>query len=226
MYHFAAGRLHNSLFPPLIISLELLFGLWRTYSSLDPDISTNGHTKLPAPRRIIFPHVSAIEWRDYAAMNQYILRAAFPSVTLEFEDTWKERAEMKGAVFAYDHVVFGDRGAAMRGEEFIVTQRIAAQAFTLGGSSHWWSTIRNAVVEFAGLLQSDLEGPPVITYVSRQNWGRRMLRDTDHKKLVVGLDALKKKYGYEINIVDLDKMTRSEQIRLLARTTVCLAHST
>lgn len=78
----------------------------------------------------------------------------------------------------------------------------------------------------------------VITYVSRQEWGRRMLKKEDHDVLVKELRELEKQHGYEVsvlyikranadvgqlNIVSMDKMSRDEQIRLAARTTVRLA---
>lgn len=42
-------------------------------------------------------------------------------------------------------------------------------------------------------------GKPVITYVSRQEWGRRMLKKADHEELVKELKALEKKYGWEVS---------------------------
>lgn len=62
----------------------------------------------------------------------------------------------------------------------------------------------------------------VITYVSRQEWGRRMLKKEDNEVLERELKELEKKHGYEVNIVSMDKMSRDEQIRLAARTTVRL----
>lgn len=49
-YHFAA---------------ELLLGLWRTYTSLDQDISATGSTKLAAPQRMWFLHQNTSEWYVY-----------------------------------------------------------------------------------------------------------------------------------------------------------------
>lgn len=63
---------------------------------------------------------------------------------------------------------------------------------------------------------------PVITYVSRQDWGRRMLRKRDHEQLVAELEALEKKYGWEVHIVAMDKLSRDDQIRLAARTTILM----
>ena len=212
-------------------SAQLFFGFWRTYSSLDPTISPSGETDLPAPRRLIFPHIDAANWRDYAAMNQWVLRSAFPSISTEFMNDWNERAEM-GHVYVFDRVVLADRAAAMHGENFLRTQRTAANAFALPGSVNWWSTIRNNVVGFAGLDESsgstEVQGVPsrpVITYISRQGWGRRMLIPEHHERLVAELYKLRDTYGYEVNIVEMDKLSRVEQFQLAGRTTVSICFS-
>ena len=200
--------------------------MWRTYSSLDPAINSNGDTTLPTPRRMMFTHVDAANWRDYAAMNQLVLFSSFPSITMEFWNDWSERADM-GRPFVFDRVLFADRAAAMHGTNFLKTQRTAANAFALPGSVHWWSPIRNNVMRFAGLKEEEnpdaLEStaPPVITYVSRQGWGRRMLIPEHHEKLVQELYKLRDTYGYEVNVVSMDKLSRQEQLRLAGRTTVC-----
>lgn len=208
MYHFVA---------------ELLFGLWRTYSSLDPDLEVNGHTRLAAPKRICFTHLDAAHWRDYAAMNQYVLRAVFPSAILEFSDTWEERASLKNKTFVLDRVVFSDRVAAMHSEVFVKTDRIASVAYQLKSNFGWWNTIRMPVLEYSKVRINDVAPPvPVITYISRQGWGRRMLREHDHMRLVVGLYKLRDRLGYEVNIVELDRLSRAEQVRLAARTTIMM----
>ena len=156
-------------------------------------------------------------------MNQFILRAVFPSLTLEFRDAWEERAALKGHVFAYDRVVIGDRGAAMHGDVYPVTDRIAAEAFKLRASPSWWNTVRMSVLELSKVRKTDImHHVPVITYVSRQGWGRRMLKEEDHQRLLAGLEALKEERDIEVNIVELDKMPRNEQILVAARTTVSI----
>jgi hypothetical protein len=189
---------------------------------LDPALEANGHTILPAPRRLIYQHLAPTEWRDYAAMNQFILRATFPSCLLEFNDAWNERAAIRGRVFAYDRVVLSDRVAAMHGVDYKSTKRIAAEAMKLKASPHWWNTIRMGVLEFCKVRRSDVasKSSHVITYVSRQKWGRRMLKAEDHIRLVAGLEALRDHRGIEVHIVELDKLSRGEQIQLAARTTV------
>ncbi|BEJ16657.1 hypothetical protein CspHIS471_0600580 [Cutaneotrichosporon sp. HIS471] len=280
-YHFAA---------------ELLFGIWRTYSSLDPSINAAGATQLPVPARIIFPFVNAGGWNDYAKMNSFLMRAIFPSVSFEYRNDWHDRVDTERP-FKYDRVVIADRAAAFRGPEFAKTWRTASEAATLGGSRYWWAPVRRNLLEFVGsgtegkdeinladygvgieeydseeygarevsVLDADDsqdepiarrgqpkkggagkgkhaagksgkrggaqrgEAPntrtpstPVITYVSRQDWGRRMLRKQDHEVLVQELENLEKKYGWEVNIVSMDKLTRDEQLRLAARTTIMM----
>ncbi|KAF8756742.1 hypothetical protein RHS01_04543 [Rhizoctonia solani] len=189
-------------------SAELLFGLWRTYSSLDPLITPSGKTKLPAPRRMLFTHTPA---------------------PIAFQEDWADRSET-GKVHIFERVVFADRAAAMRGENFRASGRSASEVFVLPGSANWWSPVRKNVLNFIGAPEEEIMGvgldgtpnKPVITYVSRQGWGRRMLREKDHLGLVKALRDLEAKYGYEVNIVKLDKMSRDEQIRLVGRTTILM----
>lgn len=49
-----------------------------------------------------------------------------------------------------------------------------------------------------------------------------MLKPEDHDTLVKELGELEKKYGWEVNIVAMDKLSRDEQIRLAARTTIMM----
>jgi hypothetical protein len=203
-------------------SAELFFGFWRTYSSLDPSISANGSSSLPALRRIWFAHADADHWRDYASMNQWVLRSAFPSVTAEYSADWQDRAEL-GRPIILDRVVFSDRSAAMRGETFQRTGRTASEAFALPGGVHWWNIIRDAVTKFSGLDDDfDKESTPVITYISRQEWGRRTLIQEDHEKLVEELYKIRDKYGVEVNVVSMDKLSHAEQLTLAARTTIMM----
>jgi hypothetical protein len=153
-------------------------------------------------------------------MNEWVLRSTFPSFALEFIDDWRDRAEM-GKAFVYERVLLADRSAAMLSYNFLRFQRTAASAFAIPASPSWWSPIRNNVVAFAGINPAvENTTTPVITYISRQGWGRRMLIPADHEKLVQELYKLRDKYGYEVNVVNLEKMSRVEQIRLAARTTV------
>jgi len=205
-------------------SAELYFGFWRTYSSLDPTIPPDGTTTLPQPRHMFFNRLDAFRWRDPTNMNQLVLRSSFPEVTMEFRDDWDDRIKM-GVPFVFERVVLADRSAAMRAYNYQRYQRTASVPFALPGSVNWWMTIRNNVVQFAGLDLNDgssTTATPVITYISRQEWGRRTLIQEDHEKLVKELYRLRDEHGWEVNIVLMENISRAEQIRLAVRTTVMM----
>ncbi|EKM56858.1 uncharacterized protein PHACADRAFT_254213 [Phanerochaete carnosa HHB-10118-sp] len=206
-------------------SAELIFGFWRTHSSLDPNIPPSGETDLPAPRRMLMTRIDAANWRDYAAMNQWVLFNAFPSITMEFMDDWNERAN-SGHTYVLDRSILADRAAAIHGHIFLRTQRTAGNAFALPGSVNWWQPVRNHVVGAAGLTEDVLqkygERTPVITYISRQGWGRRMLIQEHHERLVEELYKLRDFHGYEVNVVSMDKLSRAEQMVLAGRTTIMM----
>lgn len=267
---------------------------------MDPSINAAGETQLLSPSRMMFPHVAAGKWNDYAKMNSFILRSIFPSMAYEYQNDWNDRIDTQRA-FIFDRIVLADRAAAFRGPEFAKTWRTASEAVTLVASRYWWAPMRRNLLEFvgasgsAGVKEIDLEefgvgidefgdeiglsaleehepireeveekkvektshkkpgklrnrhkqereqpvqrdvepyqvvkrgdyapSNPVITYVSRQDWGRRMLRKRDHEQLVAELEALEKKYGWEVHIVAMDKLSRDDQIRLAARTTILM----
>jgi len=201
---------------------EVFFGFWRTYSSLDPSISGSGISSLPAPRRIWFVHLDASQWRDKARFNEWVLRSSFPSLTAEYSNDWIDRAEL-GRPFLLDRVLLSDRAAAMRGNNYRETSRPSSEAFSLPESSHWWLPITTSVMEFAGLDEASIlaaSAPPVITYVSRQTSRGRMLITEHHDRLIKELYGLRDKYAYEVNVVNMENLSREAQIRLAARTTV------
>jgi hypothetical protein len=197
---------------------------------------------------MIFPHTPAGKWNDYAKMNSFLSRAIFPSMSYEYQTDFLDRADT-GRSFLFDRVVFADRAAAFRGDEFQRTWRTASEAVTIQASKYWWAPLRRNLLEFVGghselelegaviggeqddempggevdivaleakegELEEEIEealeesrkhkqhysGKPVITYVSRQDWGRRMLIKEDHEGLVKELMALEKKYGWEVSL--------------------------
>ncbi|KZV67294.1 hypothetical protein PENSPDRAFT_635987 [Peniophora sp. CONT] len=203
---------------------ELFFGFARAYAALDPLIPSDGTSRLPPPRRMIFTHLPASHWRDYASMNQWVLRTAFPSVAMEFNQDWSDRSQSLSP-FVFDRIIIADRSAAMIGDNFGRTQRTASEPQALPGSPHWWNVYRNNIIETSGLERDEgagTLGKPVVTYISRQGWGRRMLIQEDHERLVEELYKLRDMYGWEVNVVLMDKMSRAEQLRLSGRTTIML----
>lgn len=71
----------------------------------------------------------------------------------------------------------------------------------------------------AGLSDKDV----VITYISRQS-ARRHLLDDDHAALVKALEDMAKKHGWELVVVEAEKLSKEEQLKIAARTTVRTHH--
>ncbi|KAJ9119173.1 hypothetical protein QFC22_003665 [Naganishia vaughanmartiniae] len=62
---------------------------------------------------------------------------------------------------------------------------------------------------------------PLVTYISRQS-SRRRLTPESHEDLVQALEKHSKAKGWELRIVEAEKMTKEEQLDLAARTTIML----
>jgi hypothetical protein len=60
---------------------------------------------------------------------------------------------------------------------------------------------------------------PVITYISRQSSRRRMTKES-HESLVTALEEARDRLGYELNIVEAERLSREEQFALAGKTTV------
>jgi hypothetical protein len=132
------------------------------------------------------------------------------------------------------------------------TQRTAAEAYeymmkTGRLARGWWEPVRKAVLRFAGgeeqgtqpvttqgnnpetISPLPLPDRVVITYISRQGVRRRLIHD-DHVSLVLALRQLVLRKNrvrgtgpeWEFNVVQAENLTKDEQVRIAARTTVSL----
>ena len=119
--------------------------------------------------------------------------------------------------------------------EFTKNNRLVGEH--VGG---WWDPIRYAVWRFAGVADtvnaSSLDGllgarkelalpmpdKVVITYISRQKARRRKLVEDDHNGLVTALQKLVEIKGssWEFNVLTAEGMSKDEQIKAIAKTTV------
>ncbi|RDX47978.1 hypothetical protein OH76DRAFT_1353103 [Lentinus brumalis] len=69
----------------------------------------------------------------------------------------------------------------------------------------------------SGLSDKDI----VITYISRQS-ARRHLLDDDHAALVQALEDMVKKHGWELNVVQAERLSKEQQLQIAAKTTILL----
>ncbi|KAF7296406.1 C2H2-type domain-containing protein [Mycena chlorophos] len=223
-----------------------------TDGSRDFDLMPKHDLAFPAPPfvdRFIFARTNPNGWRDRPDFNVYFMRAAFPGTTIEEENGWEDRMIMTATgdrAWHFPRLLLTDRSASHRGEICgSRTQRIAAEAVEgmrkqgkllgvrVGG---WWAPVRESILRFAGVPPMDetammvhnkaLAKPSkiVITYLSRQSTPRRHLTREAHLSLVDALETLVKRKGpnWQLNIVEAERLTKDEQIKLAARTTVLL----
>ncbi|KAF9241650.1 hypothetical protein BU15DRAFT_44807 [Melanogaster broomeanus] len=152
----------------------------------------------------------------------------------------------------FPYLLLADRSAAFRGKLCgTQNQRTASESVDgliarskLDQNGLWWKSIRTAVWRFAGVTEQDEVTPEfeetgkiVITYISRQSTRRRLIPE-DHEALVNDLEALVRRKNaeigdikatsgsgakeWELNVVQAEKMTKDEQVRFAARTTILL----
>lgn len=201
---------------------EVMPGLWRTFSTLDPDITIGGNTYLPAPSRFIFPHLSTGQWRDHRKVNAMMIRASFPSTSVETKQGWKDRRSIKQA-YSFDIVVLGQTAAARQSPTYEGSRRALENTLGFFAPRNWWAPVRNAVLEAAGLPRGqtgviEVDRKVTITYIVTQ--GRELaLEYESHRKLSDGLRALERDYNWDANIVIMDKMTVAEQMEMAAKST-------
>ncbi|KIK61339.1 hypothetical protein GYMLUDRAFT_42924 [Collybiopsis luxurians FD-317 M1] len=104
-------------------------------------------------------------------------------------------------------------------EEF---EELASLFLTPLKHHHDFAQGTDALTVLAASLTRQRVTRPVVTYLSRQDWTRRKLRDEDHQRLVAELRKLEQEIGIEVIVVSAEKLSRWEQIRLVGRSTILL----
>jgi len=70
----------------------------------------------------------------------------------------------------------------------------------------------------------ELPMPPkvVVTYISRQGGSRRKLTQESHESLVAALKESANRKGFEFIIMEAEKLTKDEQLRVIGRTNILI----
>jgi hypothetical protein len=170
------------------------------------------------------------DWRDRVSSTSTGDRAWHFPLLLLTDRSAAHRGEICGS---QTQRIAAEAFEAMRRKKQLVGLRV-------GG---WWEPVRGAVLRFAGaevqlpdnteqvVLSSDVaEGDPrlpmpakiVITYISRQSAGQRKLTAESHEGLVQALKDLVARKGekWELVVVEAEKLSKDEQLKIMARTTV------
>ncbi|KZP18125.1 hypothetical protein FIBSPDRAFT_829640 [Athelia psychrophila] len=216
-----------------------LFSFWRTYASLDPAIDSQGRTTLPLPRRLIWPYIPffTVRWpdpdisgfpriRSKTGVDGLTAKAAFPSVVQWYAEDWADFSRMQ-IPYVFERVVITDRAAAARASSALPVFSAPFEGLT-PISTFWWEPIRKAMANFVRAVDEHKGKPlpPVVTYMTAQDKGGVVLRDQDHRTLVMSLKKMGKQHGYEVNVVP-SSAKWFERMWILARTTVLVgAHGT
>jgi hypothetical protein len=157
-------------------------------------------------------------------------------------------SERNSRAWWFDTVLLSDRSAAFRGPECGGrTQRTAAEAVKgvverAGRTGFlergWWEPVRRGVLRFSGIPSRTLDigsrafnrvdrgsihdgglEQIVVTYITRQGVRRHLIED-DHEGLVRALVELCDRRGWELNVVPMERLSKEEQLAVIARTTV------
>lgn len=144
-------------------------------------------------------------------------------MAIESMQDWRDRA-LTQRLFLYDYIVLTERTAVMRDPTYAVDDRIGAIVERFSGSRNWWAPIRNNMLEFAGLPRKangvmEKESQLVITYIIRQGRGRG-LDVMSHRRITEMLKNLEEDYGWEVNILNFDRIPKLDQIKVAGRSTV------
>ncbi|KAF7350300.1 hypothetical protein MVEN_01334100 [Mycena venus] len=202
---------------------EIILGAWRVYSHilLSPDAQTSRH--LTFPRRFILPFVSNEEWRDKAGIDGPLMRAAFPGAAIEQAGYWNDLKKV-GTTVVFERVMLVNRSAAHKHPFGGVWYKMIAGTMNVTAPHDFWAPVRDSLwqnVLAPSFLPTiyDSSRLPLVTYVSRQGSGRRLVA-ADHDALVAALKALEAEGVCEVQVAAMERITMKEQIELVARTRI------
>lgn len=195
--------------------VELFLGGWRA-------IAAAGERDLPA--RIMF-RSDADDWRDDAQQTAWFQQAVLPSTAIEEHSTYVDRAETS-LTYLFDKLVVVDRWAAHRhGQETQVWNKATCDLPLLRVPTDWWKPLRDSmrrlVVADGCHLSRSKSNAPVVTYISRQLTGRRLV-SSDHDRLVGALKRMDRDGLIEFEEAKMETMSRTQQFCLALRTDIML----
>ncbi|GLB38988.1 putative protein of unknown function (DUF563) [Lyophyllum shimeji] len=208
---------------------EIIFGAWRVYSALTG--RSKETTGLPLPSRVLLPHIYGTEWRDIPGINARLMRAAFPSTSIEKFDYWDDLILLDKTV-VFERAMIISREAAHTHHFYNSWYKMISSTMAVNTSTDFWEPIRRITIQnvvghvpeinYRGVVVSPrwaASEMPFVTYIVRQG-GARRLAESDHEGLVKALKELEGEGICQVNVVQMEKMTLEQQIEVMARSTV------
>ncbi|KAF8193270.1 hypothetical protein K438DRAFT_1829391 [Mycena galopus ATCC 62051] len=204
---------------------EIILGAWRVYSHIALSV-TGSQTSPPLafPRRFILPFISNDEWRDGAGLDGPLMRAAFPGAAIEQAPYWKDLQKI-GTTVVFERVMLVNRNSAHKHPFGGVWFKMIAGTMNVTAPPDFWAPVRASLwqnILAPGFTPNTLQDPsrlPLVTYISRQGSGRRLVA-ADHDALVAALKELEAEGVCEVQVAAMERMSAMEQIELVARSTI------
>ncbi|KJA21540.1 hypothetical protein HYPSUDRAFT_1088140 [Hypholoma sublateritium FD-334 SS-4] len=208
---------------------ELMLGAMRVYSGLSfvPGIKL----PLPEPRRFLLPNVPEHHWRDSAGVNGPILRAGWPSTSIEGRDFWEDLIYLN-QTYVFERAMIVSRPAAytspLRAQWFKMISTVMGMAVP----NAFWAPTQHRVVRNTlgylpylnedGVVASPIASrAPIVTYISRHSGVKKINRESQ-EGLVKALTELEQEGVCELHVVAMEKTTFSEQLAIIAKTTIMI----
>ncbi|CAA7268596.1 unnamed protein product [Cyclocybe aegerita] len=212
---------------------EIILGAIRTYSALSllPGIKA----PLAAPSRFLLPNVEDDTWRDYAGVDGPLMRAAFPSASIEHMGYWSDLIQLN-RTFVFERAMIVSRQAAHKNPLASLWFKMISSTMNVTAPTHFWEPLRKRVlVNTVGYLPilndagAVISPPkvtthpevsrPVVLYVSRQGGGRRLLKEA-HEGLVSALKELEEEGLFEVRVVRMELLPFAKQVEEAGRAAI------
>ena len=177
------------------------------------------------------------------------MRAGFPLASIDRADFWKDLIALN-RTFVFERAMIISRTGAHHRYVKIVLRRLCklnyiytsplsnewlkmiSSTMNVTVPEHFWEPLREQLVtntigylpvmDNAGVVvSSPKSSAPVVTYISRQRTGRRLVAE-DHDGLIGALKELEAEGLCELNVAIMETMTFAQQIESVARSTVRL----
>ncbi|KAG5729540.1 hypothetical protein E4T56_gene15647 [Termitomyces sp. T112] len=213
---------------------EIILGAWRVYSALTgPSLSARDTTAPSFASRILLPHVFGQEWRDIPGLNAGLMRATFPSTSIENADQWDDLAVLDNT-FVFERAMIVCRVAAQTHGLSKSWHKMISSTMAVNVSNTFWEPIRRTTVQntIGYLPRLDSRGVivspptvvsemPFVTYIARQG-SSRSLTDAYHQDLVRALKELEWSGLCQVYVAQMEKMSLTQQLEIMARSTILI----
>jgi hypothetical protein len=211
-----------------------VISLWRTYSSLDTEITPDGATTLAFPSRIAYPRVPyftdpqperhgdgsdelILRARSEPGLPHSLQKSLLPSTGIMYHHDWSDLHESE-VPYVLERVVIADYHAATRASSQDKLPYWSAPFKDLEGSKNWWEPLRSALLRVIHVVEKSDE--VVVTYVSRQDVeSGPTLKPEDHNVLVNELEKLARDTKCTVQIVT-HSAPWQEKLSAMLRSTV------